>query len=391
MSEPMSKPMSKPMKIFQEKSQKEIAELFKKVREKMRILEENKIKFFALGIIFILIITIIYYVKYKMSLYSKNCNTLKKIYSSRPKLISVNENSPYLLRDFYIKTAYNCCASGQFKNDFVGLCALQTCIEQGVRCLDFEIYSINDEPVIAVSSVNDFTIKESFNSIPTSAAFNTIINNAFSASVCPNPNDPLILHFRLLSSNTTMYNKLAQQISSILNSRTLGVDYSFENHGKNLGALPIKNFVNKIIIFADASNPLFQKTKLDEYINMASGTPFMRILPFQNVKFTQDLLLKDFNKKNMTVVLPDWSANDQNPNFNIARQYGCQMIGMSFQNFDSNLEHYNAFFDGQRSAFVLKPENLRFKPIAIKVPEPPPKSYSFASRPIKRDFYDFKI
>ena len=72
-----------------------------------------------------------------MSLYNKNCNVLKKVYTTRPPLSGINENSPYLLRDFYIKTAYNCCASGQFKADFVGLCALRTCIEQGVRCLDF--------------------------------------------------------------------------------------------------------------------------------------------------------------------------------------------------------------------------------------------------------------
>ena len=38
------------------------------------------------------------------------------------------------------------------------------------------IYSINNEPAIAVSSVNDFTIKESFNSISTADAFNTIMN-----------------------------------------------------------------------------------------------------------------------------------------------------------------------------------------------------------------------
>ena len=53
-----------------------------------------------------------------------------------------------------------------------------------------------------------------------------------------------------------------------------------------------------IIIIADASNPLYQKTKLDEYINMGSGAVFMRIMQYQDVKFTQDLKLKDYNKKN---------------------------------------------------------------------------------------------
>ena len=352
---------------------------------------ENKIKFLALAIIFILIITIIFYIRYKISLASNNCKVLKKIYDSTPSLSGINENSPYLLRDFYIKTAYNCCASGQFKADFVDLCALRTCLQQGVRCLDFEIYSINNQPAIAVSSVDDFSVKESFNSISTADAFNTINNMAFSASKCPNHTDPLILHFRILSNNKPMYDTLAKQISSILNSRTLGVDYSFENGGKNLGAVPIKNFLNKIIILADATNPLFQKTKLDEYVNMASGTPFMRVMKYQNVKFTQDLQLKDYNKKNMSIVIPDWSAHDQNPNFNIARQYGCQMIGMSFQNFDNNLEHYNAFFDGAKTAFVLKPENQRFIPLTIKVPPKAPPAYSYQARPVKSSYYNYRI
>ena len=358
--------------------------LYNKVRD-------EKIKFLALATIFILIITIILYIRYKISLASRNCKVLKEIYNSSPSLSSVNENSPYLLRDFYIKTAYNCCASGQFKADYVDLCALKTCIQQGVRCLDFEIYSIDNQPAIAVSSVNDFTVKESFNSISTADAFNTILNMAFSASQCPNFTDPLILHFRILSNNKPMYDTLAKQISTILNSRTLGVDYSFEYGGKNLGAVPIKNFLSKIIIFADASNPLFQKTLLDEYINMASSTPFMHMMHYQNVKFTQNLNLKDFNKKNMSIIIPDWSASDKNPNFNIARQYGCQMIGMSFQNFDSNLEHYNAFFDGAKTAFVLKPENLRFTPTTIKVPPKAPSKYSYQARPIKSDYYNYRI
>ena len=71
----------------------------------------------------------------------------------------------FSLRDFYIKTAHNCCAGGSFKNSYVDLCHLRTAIKQGVRCLDFEIYSIDDKPVVAASSVDDYTVKETYNSI----------------------------------------------------------------------------------------------------------------------------------------------------------------------------------------------------------------------------------
>ena len=352
----------------------------------------DKVKYLSIILIVVLVLTVIYYIQRQMRLNKQNCKLLKKVYNSSPTLVPLQgKGNPYLLRDYYVKTAYNCCSSGQFKNDFVALCALQTCIQQGVRCLDFEIYSINDQPVIAASSVDDFTVKETYNYVKTADAFNTILNMAFSSQHCPNASDPLILHFRMMSKNAPMYETLANQVGAILNSRTLGRDYSYENDGKNLGAIPIKNFLGKIIIIADATNPLYQKTKLDEYVNMASGSPFMRVMHYQQLKYTQDLNLKDFNKQNMSIVLPDWSGNDDNPNFNIARQYGCQLIAMSFQNFDSNLEHYAAFFDGEKTAFVLKPTKLRYVPLTVTVPPTSPENYSYQSRPITADYYNFKI
>ena len=117
----------------------------------------------------------------------------------------------------------------------------------------------------------------------------------------------------------------------------------------------------------------------------------MHLLRFKEVKYTQDLNLTNFNKKNMSVVLPDTQVNDNNPNFNIARTYGCQFIGMSFQNYDVNLQHYNEFFDSNRSAFVLKPKELRFIPVTIPVPEPQDPKLSYATRNIKSDFYNYNI
>ena len=356
--------------------------------------KKREIQIFSLTICVCLILGVIYYIYIKLKLNKANCRLLAKVYSSKPTLNAVvnTKNKDHALRDFYIKTAYNCCSSGQFKNDFVNLCALKTCIEQGVRCLDFEIYSINNEPVVAASSVNNYTIKETYNSIPINQVFTTIMNTAFSNGICPNANDPLILHFRIMSNNTPMYSKLANQIRTQLSSRTLGKLYSFENHGANLGIVPVSTLKGKIIIIIDATNPLFQSIPaLDEWVNLASGAPFMYILRYKAVKYTQDLTFKDFNKKQMTIVLPDLMTNDTNPNFNVARQYGCQFIAMSFQNYDSNLEHYNAFFDGEKTAFVLKPANLRYIPATIKKPPPAPPEYSYATRPVKSEYYNYKI
>ena len=371
------------------------------IKDRLNQLKNKKILIFSIIIIALLVFGTIYYIHSKLTLNKTNCINLRKIYTSKPKLNSISDNpnfNKYCLRDFYIKTAYNCCCAGEFKNDFVNLCALSTCISQGARCLDFELYSIDDNPVVAASSVDDYTVKETYNYIPIGDVFSTIINEAFSSGTCPNFNDPLILHFRIMSNNCKMYNNLADIISNMheFNSKTLGKNYSYEftneEHGsKNLGAVAISNFKSKIIIVVDGTNPLYQHTKLDEYINMASGSVFLRLMQFKDVQFTQDLTLTDFNKRNMSVVLPNTGIDDSNPNFNIARQYGCQCIGMSFQNYDTNLEHYNEFFDGNRAAFVLKPKELRFIPLTIPKPPPQNPKLSYKTRPIKSDFYSYNI
>merc|ERR1712224_506498 len=60
----------------------------------------------------------------------------------------------YKLKDFYIKTAYNCFCSGYFRNDYLDKCALINCASYGVRALDMQLFSIKNEPVIGSTSIN---------------------------------------------------------------------------------------------------------------------------------------------------------------------------------------------------------------------------------------------
>ena len=363
-----------------------------KLKELLNVERNRKIQIILTALLVLIIFSISVYTYYKMRLNKLNCENLSKIYDTVPKLTSIvnSDLCSHPLRDFYVKTAYNCCCAGQLKNDFVNLCALTTCIQQGARCLDFEIYSINNKPVVAAASINDYTVKETYNSIPIADVFNVIQNIAFSSST-PAYNDPLILHFRIMSNNIAMYDEFADIISSQLNDRILDKNYLYEYQGQNLGKDSISNFAGKIIIIVDSTNSTYKKTKLEEYINITSGSPFMHILRYDNVKYTQDLTLTNYNKKQMSIVIPELSSTNKNPNFNIARQYGCQFIAMSFQNYDSNLEYYNAFFDKEKSAFVLKPAKLRYVPVTIPQPNPPPKEYSYETRVLKTDYYNYNI
>lgn len=336
-------------------------------------------------IIGVLFFMIFWWCLNKLNLNEQNCTTIEKTFTNFPYINNINPDNPIFknrLRDYYIKTAYNCCASGNFKNDFVNLCALKNCIKQGARCLDFEIYSIDNQPVIAVSTSDSFNVKESYNNVPFAKAMDVIATYAFSGGNCPNPDDPLILNFRIKSSSKNIQDAMANALYNTLEDRLLGPDFSYENNGRNIGAFPIANLMGKIVVIVDKSNPIFTESLFNEYVNLASNSAFMRSLRFKDVEFTPDKEeLISFNKQNMTVCIPDLSAKNKNFSSALAMTYGCQMIAMCFQNFDDNLKFYTQFFNDAGSAFVLRPDRLRYIPVFIPIPpaQDPAVSYGTAT------------
>jgi hypothetical protein len=162
-------------------------------------------------------------------------------------LRSIDPNDPDCsgnLYDYYIKTAYNACSGGGYKNDFVNICNLKSVLKEGVRGLDFEIYSIDNKPVVATSTLDSYYVKETFNYVYFSDVMNTISNYAFASGTAPNYSDPIIIHLRIKSNNQKMYSKLAKIFQKYENIM-LGKEYSFETRGKNLGATPLVTFMKK--------------------------------------------------------------------------------------------------------------------------------------------------
>ena len=142
------------------------------------------------------------------------------------------------LYDYYIKTAYNACSGGGYRNDFVNICNLKSVLKEGVRGLDFEIYSVDNNPVVATSTSDSYYVKETFNSVNFADVMNTIANYAFTSGTAPNSSDPIILHLRIRSNNQAMYSNLAGVFKSY-EDMMLGKEFSFESNGKNLGAMPL--------------------------------------------------------------------------------------------------------------------------------------------------------
>ena len=213
-------------------------------------MKEDFVSYIIMAFIFVILIIIVVYIIYIRRLENSECDYMNTLYPSLDGNIrSMSSNDPdckYNLYDYYIKTAYNACSGGSYKNDFVDICNLKAVLKQGVRGLDFEIFSINDQPIVATSTSDSYYVKETFNYINFSDIMNIIQNYAFSGGTCPNPTDPIILHLRIKSNNQAMYSNLAGVFKSY-EDMMLGKEFSFESNGKNLGAMPLLNFRKKII------------------------------------------------------------------------------------------------------------------------------------------------
>jgi hypothetical protein len=357
-------------------------------------MKEDFISNLILGFILLLVILIIVYIIYLTKLSSKECDYMNDIYSTLDGNIrSINSSDPDCsgnLNEYYVKTAYNSCSGGSYKNDVVNICNLKAVLKQGVRGLDFEVYSIDDKPVVATSTVDNYYIKETYNSVDFNDVMNTIQNYAFSASTAPNSTDPILIHLRFMSNNQNMYTNLANLLKSY-DTILLGKEYSYEMAGHNLGGEPLLNFMNKVILIFDRSNTAFLENKdLMEYVNMTSNSIFMRAYSYYDVKNNPDLdELREYNKRNMTIVFPDSGSNPDNPNGVLSRDAGCQMVAMRYQTVDNYLLQNTMFFDNCGYAFCLKPENLRYKPVTIPNPTPQDPALSYATRNVTTDFYSF--
>ena len=368
-------------------------------------LKEGFVSYMILAMILTILIIVILYIIRIMGLQKSECGYMNGLYSSVDGNISPISSGVVDLSgnlyDYYIKTAYNACSGGSYKNDVVDICNLKAIIKQGVRCLDFEIYSVDNNPVVSTSTIDSIYVKETFNSVPFASVMKTIQDYAMgspgttssaSSLTCPNLSDPLIIHLRFKSNNQQMYSKLAEIFKSY-QPYMLDGTHSYENHGKNIGVLPLLSFQNKIILIVDKSNNSFiDNTDFMEFVNLTSNSVFMRAHPYYDVKNVQDITdLTTFNKTGMTIVFPDNEINPPNPSGMLAREMGCQMVAMRYQLPDTLLEENKTFFDRCGYAFCLKPARLRNEVVMIQAPTPQKPELSYATRNVTTDFYSFDI
>lgn len=245
--------------------------------------ENQLIELIILLIIGLVVVIFVFWAYSLTSMQDRECANLDKIYSasnttlikpiakrdssSRP--YGWKSSSPYFdpsggnarIFSYYVKTAYNCCSPGNFTNSFVSICALRHCVTLGARCLDFEIYSLDFEPVISTSSVSSalvssFFIKETFNSLKLTDALYYIKYFALEDSNnggAPNHQDPLFLHFRIMTNQLTTINLIAKYLTEILGDSLLGASFGQNNFDQTLSGHALLQFCNRCIIMVESN------------------------------------------------------------------------------------------------------------------------------------------
>ena len=317
----------------------------------------------TLGLIIIIFIVAIALIFHNLGLQEESCKKLDITYKtltnetyfrgSTVKQIDIFDASNSTLINYHVKSAYNCCCGGEYRNNFVALCALEKCISNGCRFLDFEIYSYNNDPIVASSTSNNNFIKETYNALLLSDVLSFITENAFDTLKTNCYNDPLILNFRVMSTNIAMLVKMGDLIEYYLDR---GVGSSFTllpNYNESaILSMRMKELRKKIIIICTCNpdnniiNVNTKLVKLKKYRNLIGNGSNCYTYRYNDIVVKDgSFQLKEDTKSKFIIVLPNLDNSIKNFDSVSSFTNGCQAICMKHQNLDTNLIGYNNNFE----------------------------------------------
>jgi hypothetical protein len=274
------------------------------------------------------------------------------------------------LSNYYIKCAYNACASGNFEDGIVEKCALEKCLKNGSRGLDFEIYSVNNEPVISCSdNKGEKSVMGTNNNLNFKSIMKYINNNAFSPTFCPsNHTDPLIINLRIHIEDDSLievYNKISDILASVFETKLIGRPHIqvYSGEFESVGKLPLRDCLNKVIVFVNRDQGVFAESSLRFYTN-ASFTgvvsPSSRLYTNSEVQSLSVADFTDYHKDgSMTMTIPDGGKYPRNISFEtVHKPRGISMAFMCNQTKDVYIEEYHRYFSDSGSSFVKKSSDL---------------------------------
>jgi len=331
-------------------------------------LSESRIDIIVLVVFAFVLIGLIIWNSGRLGMMENSRKKLEKLYPNptnesyfngpnniKPSAIPLFDNSNSTLINYYVKSAYNCCCGDGYRNNFVDLYALEKVIGNGCRFLDFEVYSYNNDPIVASSTANSNNIKETYNALLLKDVLTKTTETAFDETKTICANDPLILNFRIMSTNLTMLEKIGDLFEEYLD-RSINSNFSLLKGYKDsaIKNVKMKDLYRKIIIICDFNpNPnIIINTKLEKlakYINLKGKGLDCKTYRYDDIvaKGQNNINFIQETQRYFTIVLPNVLDNSiDNFDYSISYTSGCHAICMKHQNLDTNLQTYNGIFSG---------------------------------------------
>ena len=360
----------------------------------------------ALAVIFL--IAVVYILSTLLNIRENKCKKNNKNAEKNleiPTKIGSTSMGDGLLRDYYVKSSFNSCAGGIGQKDCVGLKPLEHVIKRGARMLDFEIVSKKGEPYICTSSNTISSEKNAlcgtYNTLSFKEVMSFVAANAFAgANKCPNGDDPLFLNLRIKTSNSNIYPIMTDVLKKAFKGKFLNRTFNLHNinNGNKLISKPLRTLRRKVIIFCHDIYRGYnnqQTPDIREIINFdgigsnGEGSKYLKVWQKgdpQSLELTHDLESEKYYVKQtgLGMIYPNisrTSINFKEEKINTYLENGFQFIFMNYQNYDDGLSSYESKFDEVASAFILKPENLRFTERFIELKADPSKKVEFKTTP----------
>jgi hypothetical protein len=306
-------------------------------------------------LLFFLLFFVLMYIYLMVQKQEYNCKLIKSYPFQTMKKLS-NNILDLPLNKTFVKTAYNCCCTGDFKNDYVDTCALLNCAKQGVRALDFTLYSLNGEPVIAASTLPSKRYKEMYNHLPFFKTMTQVKQMFLYDTVnCTNTNDPLFLILRIQSSNTEVYNKIGDALSGVFGEGNATNRLYLPNSTTTLDNETISNLNGKVIVMLDITGLSgISNSKLVTLAALQLGTMSNQIYRESEAYNLLESGISP-NVSSINVLYPDFQSKSTNYDFNtVGLKQKFQFIGLNFQMNDIYLDAYNKYFT---SSIIKQPTN----------------------------------
>jgi hypothetical protein len=295
-------------------------------------------------------------------------------YSKVTKLAPIGCPQPqeYRLCDFYAASSSYSVFPGSEVFDYISDRVLPLAIRAGVRLVELDIYSdINDKPVVGLKN-QKLGVDYAYNTVPFEACCVSVANNAFNTISSPVSSDPFVLSLVFHTEKTKTINAASEILKTTCRAHMLDTSYSYQR--KNLAVEPICNLQHKLIIVSGGS---MKGTLMEELVNVSWSTSHLRRMTYTQASQPHDHdELIDYNRNNITMVVPDIGQDLVNMNPQILFTFGCQWIMMNYGSIDNMMELYIGEF--QENSLVLKPAALRpLTPKKYKKPTMPDPALSF--------------